>query len=309
MRRKLADATTAAVTAAAPSFMSVVKDMVKQPTFLAAMAAPVAGLAIGRGERWLQERRAGQQKIIAYKEMLDLHPHLRDRDPMQVQRVFNSLHNVSPNMARDPLVAGAWVDEVIELKTPSENSYHAILSRVKDFSGVQSNVLSNEKAMRFDTPVANFTEDAIHGGARWYEDIKKKSLEQDFRNKKEHVRKMVEAAHRRIDESNANREKAVMFSHDEIKTREANLEARAKHLDNIQKSLETAHQGMENAQQRVENDWLRYKRTPTPGGIKGGFSPPPQQVAPGVVRRPGRRVVVDMNKTSSLTSMLRALKV
>lgn len=120
------------------------------PLFMATVAAPLIGMAAQTVAERRHSRLAAQQKAQAFKEMVDLHPHFKTRDPLEVQRVFNSLHNVSPVMSRDPLVAGAWVDNVIESKEQGTNSHLALLKQVQDMSGTNKNVLDAHRATHID---------------------------------------------------------------------------------------------------------------------------------------------------------------
>ncbi len=113
----------------------------RTPTFLAALAAPVVGLGAAAVESRFRVQREAKDKMQAFRSMMDLHPHLKQRDPGEVNRIFNSLHNVSPTMSRDPMVAGAWVDNVIESKGIGYNSHQGLLTAVKELSGIEKNLV------------------------------------------------------------------------------------------------------------------------------------------------------------------------
>lgn len=96
------------------------------------------------GANYIQDRSRRRQdvedKTIAYRDMMSLHPHFEHKDQATIGRIYNSLYRASPHMAKDPMVAGAWVDNVLENKTPGMNSHQAILNAVKDLSGIEKNV-------------------------------------------------------------------------------------------------------------------------------------------------------------------------
>lgn len=61
-----------------------------------------------------------------FKNMMEFNPELKKEDRTKVQAIFNTLHNASPSLARDPLVANSWVkrmmyqDEYIDPRTLSD---------------------------------------------------------------------------------------------------------------------------------------------------------------------------------------------
>lgn len=78
-----------------------------------------------------------------FKNMLEFNPALKKQDRKKVQAMYNTLHNVSPDLAKDPLVANSWVkrmayqDEYVDPKTMS------------DLATAQSRMGSNRKAPDF----------------------------------------------------------------------------------------------------------------------------------------------------------------
>lgn len=113
-----------------------------------AMAAPVAGIAIG-GTQMLGERLMdARAKATGYKGMLELHPKLRNhKDRKGLHRMYSSLYNIAPTMARDPLVAGAWVDNVMESNRQygEDGSNQALLGAVKDLAGIRNQLSAARK--------------------------------------------------------------------------------------------------------------------------------------------------------------------
>lgn len=99
------------------SFMQGLRTYVKEPAVAAAIAAPIVGLGVNAIARRRDAARSVQERAAAYKSMLEITPRLQQHDPVLVNRVYNSMHNVNPTLARDPLVAGAWVDNVLEQRS------------------------------------------------------------------------------------------------------------------------------------------------------------------------------------------------
>lgn len=54
------------------------------------------------------------QKAQSYKTMISENPQLAQADPGLVQKAFNTLHRFNPEYAGDPLVAGTFVQNVVE---------------------------------------------------------------------------------------------------------------------------------------------------------------------------------------------------
>jgi hypothetical protein len=53
-------------------------------------------------------------KPMEYKAMLDAHPELQQHDASKVQALYNSLRHMSPHMAKDPVIAGSFVRNLLE---------------------------------------------------------------------------------------------------------------------------------------------------------------------------------------------------
>ena len=128
--------------------MGSFRNALASPQFLAALAAPLALVGATSLQRHLERKRGVVDKATAYREMLASHPHLAEKDQGEVGRIFNSLHRASPHMAKDPMVAGAWIDNILENKTPGMRSHQGVLNAVKDLSGIEKNVTDSAKNQR-----------------------------------------------------------------------------------------------------------------------------------------------------------------
>lgn len=181
--------------APSPGFMQGFKDTFKQPAVIASIAAPFVGFGIGQAEGMFRRRRMEQQKTDSYKQMLSLHPHLQQRDPGEVSRIFNSIHNVSPTMARDPMVAGAWVDNVIENRVPGMNSYQGLLNASKDLSQVEKFVTDARKIRKEPGPLGRLAAGATEGIGRGMQNARKE-LTDSYWAKQEADMKARETAHK-----------------------------------------------------------------------------------------------------------------
>ncbi len=130
---------------------STFSEVLRSPAMIGMLAAPIVGIAATAAQGALQRRALAKQKVTSFSEMMELHPHLKSKDPQELMRMYNSLHNASPLMARDPMVAGAWIDNIYENRHPGMNSHQALLNAVKDLSGIQKNIsdsMANEYRSR-----------------------------------------------------------------------------------------------------------------------------------------------------------------
>ncbi len=124
----------------AETFGKALRNVFLSPGMISVLAAPAVTYGVGRLARERQMKERAAQKIEGFREMVELHPHFKKRDPNEVARVYNSLHNISPHVARDPLYAGAWVDSVLEQKLHGMTSHQALLAATKDLGQLQKNV-------------------------------------------------------------------------------------------------------------------------------------------------------------------------
>jgi hypothetical protein len=90
------------------------------PQQIALMAAPMlVGKAIDMGIAAVSRVRDAANKGRSFKEMLEVNPHLQGGDSITVQRYFNTLHRMNPELASDPIVAGSFVSNQLGLHTPN----------------------------------------------------------------------------------------------------------------------------------------------------------------------------------------------
>lgn len=113
--------------------------LLRDPHFWAPAVATGAGAVVTGAAMAVHKLTDAKAQAKNYKEMLDLHPQLKTRDPAMVRRIYSSLHNVNPMMARDPMVAGGWVDNIMESGglEPRLMS-QALIEGVKDLAQIRS---------------------------------------------------------------------------------------------------------------------------------------------------------------------------
>lgn len=102
------------------------------------MALAGAGAALTGGTmaaRKAYEVTAGKLgKAKAYRDMVEARPELKDRDQKAVQRAFDSLYKFNPDYAKDPLVAGSFVDSVSSSERLDIGTVNALVSARKSLA-------------------------------------------------------------------------------------------------------------------------------------------------------------------------------
>lgn len=91
------------------------------PAILSAGVA-AGGMGLKAGYDALREKLTRHRD---YKRMLETNPSLRGLDSKQVNLAYASLRNLSPTMAKDPLVAGSFVYKTVSLSPESGLSVDA----------------------------------------------------------------------------------------------------------------------------------------------------------------------------------------
>lgn len=141
---------------------AVLGNALASPVTWSVVGAPIIGMAARSVENRLNAKRDSALKVQAYREMMDLHPHLARGNPEQTVRLYNSLYNASPGMARDPLAAGAYIDHIQSNTVHGQTSHQALLPIIERLSGVQKNI-SDVARNRQMTPRADKLETVVQG--------------------------------------------------------------------------------------------------------------------------------------------------
>lgn len=194
-----------------PSFLSralgAAKTVATSPMFWGPMAAAAVPMAAGELGGAIQRRNDARAKDRAYRDMLGMHAGLRKHDPVHVSRIYNSIHNANPMLARDPVVAGSIVENVINSNDIYQgDSTTGLLAVVKDLAGIRnhmSGAIRNEGGLGSRLEAASGK--LVGGFVQNYADIEKQHGEVA------HLRKTIEDVKARsAAEANENRAKAVM---------------------------------------------------------------------------------------------------
>lgn len=111
------------------------KSILKSPEFWGVAGPPLIGMGISAAASGLSRVLESKRKAQAYKDMLAANPSLKRFGAQKSQAYFNSMYRMSPELAKDPHVAGAWVHNVLDNQDPHDTRpNYTLLSAVKDLS-------------------------------------------------------------------------------------------------------------------------------------------------------------------------------
>jgi len=88
--------------------------------------AIVAPIALAAAQDGYNQVKGMINKSRNFKAMLEYNPSIKKLPDQKVKALFGTLHNVAPDLARDPVVASSWVtrmydkDEYVDPKTISD---------------------------------------------------------------------------------------------------------------------------------------------------------------------------------------------
>ncbi len=112
---------------------------------IATTAIPLLAQAVGSH---IQGRRDAKSKAESFRTMIGMHRGLKNYDPIMVSRVYNSIHNVNPMMANDPLVAGSLVENVLnsgDIMQSAGVGNLALIATIKDLASVRNQVSGSSR--------------------------------------------------------------------------------------------------------------------------------------------------------------------
>jgi len=125
-----------------PGIMShpIASRMLKGMAIGGGSALGVAGVHAGVSA--LQDLKRDLEKARHYKAMLETNPELKARgvDSKMVQRHFNTLHKFNPEYASDPMVAGTYVSNSLEMARPNLDMINNMVRARKDMVSSQGSV-------------------------------------------------------------------------------------------------------------------------------------------------------------------------
>lgn len=111
------------------------------PGAIAAAGVTALGTGVAKGYGMVKERFT---KVRDYSNMLKSNPQLRQHDASSVQMVYNSLRKTAPTLAADPLIAGSFVRNTLEMSP--ESGPGIPLQSAKLLAETQRNITQGKKA-------------------------------------------------------------------------------------------------------------------------------------------------------------------
>lgn len=115
---------------------------------LALGGVAATGVAMALAGDVLDAARRGLSKSKNYKNMLENNPDLKRKPAASVQKIFSTLHRFNPAFSGDPLVAGSFVRDNLNLGTSDELGVN--LNTVNNLVGSYKSI--RESATRFQLP-------------------------------------------------------------------------------------------------------------------------------------------------------------
>jgi hypothetical protein len=103
---------------------------------VAPIAVPLAALAAQGIGAVISKMTEASRKAGAYKTMMDQNPHLADKPSEDVQRYFNTLHRLNPELAGDPTVAASFVNNMVQMNNPM-NPHAALFEQARQLSALK----------------------------------------------------------------------------------------------------------------------------------------------------------------------------
>lgn len=111
------------------------------PGAIAAAGVAAVGAGVSKGYGLVKERFT---KVRDYSNMLKANPQLRDHDAGSVQMVYSSLRKTAPSLAADPLIAGSFVRNTLEMSP--ESGPGIPLQSAKLLAETQRNITQGKKS-------------------------------------------------------------------------------------------------------------------------------------------------------------------
>lgn len=179
---------------------AMLKSVVTSPGFTVPLALGGIGVGANMIRDAVLKNQEAKAKVTAYKEMLELHPHLKRRPEAEVLRTFNSLYALNPTLTRDPSIAGALMDKVYDRQSlmggEDATSNQGLLETAKDLTGIRAQMAQAHRAEA--GPGVDFARPMISAGDRFlglYQNAKQEHGE--LAQYKAKLREKDEAEHRR----------------------------------------------------------------------------------------------------------------
>jgi len=130
------------------------------PTIIAGSLGTAAGMSLGglifEGIRQLEKHWTAYKldsiKAPRFEAMLDIHPELKENKETEERAAlyFDSLWHFSPTMAQDPLAAGTYIKQALNMHHVSQGPLPEMVQRVTD---IQKNIKQSLPEQEYATPL------------------------------------------------------------------------------------------------------------------------------------------------------------
>lgn len=99
---------------------------------------------------YLKERSVEAKSPKYYNKMLERNPQLMEKDPEEVAALWATLYKTAPNLAQDPIAAGAFITQNINKEVLKEHAGPPI-DTFKTLVDIESSISKNKKPSTSDT--------------------------------------------------------------------------------------------------------------------------------------------------------------
>lgn len=151
-----------------PGFKDIFKNIPPATKIMlfSALVAPIAASAANSFvegiKNYLTRKAAAAKEPGYYKKMLKAHPQLIDYDPEHVAAMWSSLYYHAPNLAEDPIAAGAFLRQTLQKGLmsdyggPSVDTYNTLTQINERLSRLPGKVKQENKEV-VEHHIKNFT--------------------------------------------------------------------------------------------------------------------------------------------------------
>lgn len=119
-----------------PEIVQSLKGLGHTAMEVAPIAVPLATMAVQGIGAVISKMTEASRKAQAFKSMMDENPHLARHDATDVQRYFNTLHRLNPELAGDPTVAASFVNNMASLNRP-DMPHPALFEQARQLSALR----------------------------------------------------------------------------------------------------------------------------------------------------------------------------
>jgi hypothetical protein len=146
-------------TAIGTNFLDSLKGIARTPVGQNIKNMAIIGGSMGIGSLIFEAVRAAEKSWTSYKleatkqprfdAMLDLHPELKEKEDLAA-RYFDALWHFSPTLAQEPMSAGAYIKQALQMHHVAQGPLPEMVGRITE---VQKNIRAASPQAEYSTPM------------------------------------------------------------------------------------------------------------------------------------------------------------